>query len=474
MKQNSKSLNRRRFLQSAAALSASAGGSWATPLRAQNKAHVVVIGAGVGGATFAKYLRLQDASIRITVIEKNRHYLRPYGSSEVITGHISMDDLVVQYDALQNKYAIDFVFDEVVDIDFTAQRVHTHGGQAVAYDKLMLSPGISFNFDAIDGLDAQVAETRMPHAWIPGQQTTLLAQQLKAVPKGGTAIISPPPNPYRCPPGPYERAGLIAQYFKDHNPSAKVLVLDPKDGFTTDLTMLQAWNRLYGFQIPEAFEKYSLEGLLAAGWSETEAQRQLDNLKFKQHRKAGLIDWKMGKMGGRVVAVNAEQNSVTTEKGETYQGDLINVIPPLKAGKIALQTGLADASGWCPIDVTTFESTLAKNVHIIGDSCHTGAMPKSGYSANSQAKIAAMQIKAMIAGLPLIEPVFQNTCYALAGHHQYGQFVADVFRFQNGKLGRLKNPRYLPLDLPEGDVRYQLAASYTQTWIKNFTEDCFS
>lgn len=467
-------MNRRAFLKTGGALSLLGAGALGGMAHAKTPPHVVVIGAGVGGATFAKYLRLQDGSIRITMIEKNDHYLRPYGSSEVIPGHVRMEDLVVRYDALQNKYAIDFIFDEVVDIDFERQQVETRQGKRVAYDRLLVSPGISFDFDAIEGLDAGVADTSMPHAWIPGAQTALLAEQLKAVPPGGTAIIAPPPNPYRCPPGPYERAGFIAQYFKDHNPTARVIVLDPKDGFTTDLTMLQAWNRLYGFQIPEGFKKYSMQGLLAAGWSEPEAQRQLDNLKFKQHDKPGLIEWVMGSMGGRVVRVDAVSKTVYTESGKSYQGDLINVIPPLKAGELALSTGLADSSGWCPIDVTTFESRMHRNVHVIGDACTTGAMPKSGYSANSQGKVAAMQIKALFDGQSLIEPTFQNTCYALAGNHHYGQFVADVFRFRDGALQRLKNPRYLPLDLPEGDVRYALAASYTQTWIQNFTEDCFS
>lgn len=466
-------MNRRNFLKAAGALSLTGLGSMHGLSFAGSSAHVVVIGAGVGGATFAKYLRMQDPAIRITVIEKNDHYLRPYGSSEVIPGHIGMQDLVVKYDALQQKYDLDFIFDEVTDIDFDNQRVATRGGKSVPYDRLLVSPGISFDFDAIEGLDAQVAETRIPHAWVPGEQTALLAEQLRAVPKGGTAIIAPPPNPYRCPPGPYERAGFIAQYFKDHNPGAKVLVLDPKDGFTTDLTMLQAWNRLYRFRIPEQFSKYSMKGLLAAGWTEAEARRQLDNLQFKHHDEPALIEWMMGSMGGRVTKVDADSNTVYTESGQSFQGDLINVIPPLKAGKLALQTGLADESGWCPIDVTTFESKIHKNVHVIGDSCITGAMPKSGYSANSQAKVAAMQIKALLDGKSLLEPTFQNTCYALAGNHKYGQFVADVFRFRDGKLRRLNNPRYLPLDLPEGDVRYSLAATYTQTWIENFTEDCF-
>jgi sulfide dehydrogenase [flavocytochrome c] flavoprotein subunit len=466
-------MNRRKFLQAAGALTATSLVGIAKPALSKTAGHVVVVGAGVGGATFAKYLRLQDPGIRITVVEKNAQYLRPYGSSELITGHITMRDLVVTYDALQQKYGIDFVFDEVTEIDFDNQRVLTREGAALAYDRLVVAPGISFDFDAIDGLDAKIADEQIPHAWIPGRQTVLLAEQLKAVPKGGTAIVAPPPNPYRCPPGPYERAGFIAQYFKEHNPTAKVLVLDPKDGFTTDLTMLQAWNRLYRFRIPDRFSKYSMDGLLAAGWSEAEAQRQLDNLKLKEHDEPPLIEWIMGSMGGRVIKVDAETQTVYTESGQSFKGDLINVIPPLKAGALALRTGLADETGWCPIDVTTFESKIHKNVHVIGDSCTTGAMPKSGYSANSQAKVVAMQIKALLDGKSLLEPSFQNTCYALAGNHSYGQFVADVFRLNDGKLGRLRNPRYLPLDLPEGDVRYALAATYTQTWMKNFTEDCF-
>ncbi|MEF3194184.1 MAG: FAD-dependent oxidoreductase, partial [Halothiobacillaceae bacterium] len=237
--------------------------------------HVVVIGGGVGGATFAKYLKLYDKNIKVTIIEKERQYLRPYGSSEVITGHLTMQDITIRYDALRKNYGIDFVFDTVTGIDFDGKKVKTAGGAEIGYDRLVVSPGISFNWSAIEGLTPEVSDTLMPHAWIPGKQTELLAKQLKALPKGGTVLLCPPPNPYRCPPGPYERAGLITQYLKEHNPTARVIILDPKDGFTTDLTMLQAWNRLYGFNIPEAFKGYSVKGLMAVGFTEEEAKRQL-------------------------------------------------------------------------------------------------------------------------------------------------------------------------------------------------------
>lgn len=467
-------MQRRDFLKLLGAGALAGAGLSGKTAFAGAQPHVVVIGGGVGGATFAKYLKLADPNIKVTIIEKERKYLRPYGSSEVITGHITMDDITITYDALQNKYGIDFVFDTVTDINFEGQKVKTAGGKSIGYDRLVVSPGISFRWEDYEGLTPEVAETSMPHAWIPGPQTELLAKQLQAVPKGGTVIVCPPPNPYRCPPGPYERAGLIAQYLIDHgNTTAKVLILDPKDGFTTDLTMFQAWNRLYGFNIPKEFKKFSVKGLMGAGLTEEEAKKQLAGVNLVEHDKPGMIEWVMGSMGGRVTKVDGATKTVYTEVGE-FQGDMVNVIPPLRAGKIVLDTGLADSSGWAPTNQMTFESSLQKNVHVIGDATIAGDAPKSGYAANSQAKVLALQIKNLLAGLDPIEPVFQNTCYALAGNQDYGQFVADVFRLKEGRITRENLPRYLPLDLKENDPRYALAATYTHAWMKSFTDDCFA
>ncbi|MFP4273379.1 MAG: FCSD flavin-binding domain-containing protein [Halothiobacillaceae bacterium] len=419
--------------------------------------HVVVIGGGVGGATFAKYLRMADPNVKVTIVEMNRKYLRPYGSSEVITGHLTMDDLTISYDALRDKYGIEFLIDRVTGIDFDKQSVRTADGTTLNYDRLVVSPGISIDFDAVEGLDQQVSDTKIPHAWIPGAQTELMARQLKEVPEGGTVIVAPPPNPYRCPPGPYERAGLFAQWFKDHgNPSAKVVILDPKNGFTTDFTMLHVWNKLYGFNVPE----------LARGLYTEEQLAQLT-----EHEGPGMIEWVMGDMGGRVLRVDPDAMVVETEMGQ-YEADMINIIPPLKAGQIALDTGLADSSGWCPIERKTFESQIAKNVHVLGDSCIADEMPKSGYSANSQAKVVALQVKALLAGQEPGTPIWQNTCYALAGNIDYGMFVADVFRLKDGHIRRLDNPRYLPFDATE--MQYRLAALYQQNWMQAFTEDCFA
>ncbi|HET19090.1 MAG TPA: pyridine nucleotide-disulfide oxidoreductase, partial [Chromatiales bacterium] len=433
--------------------------------------HVVVIGGGVGGATFAKYLKLADKGIKVTIVEKERQYIRPYGSSEVIPGHIGIKDITISYQSLQKNYGIEFVFDTVTGIDFDGKTVRTAGGTRLSYDRLVVSPGISFNWAAIEGLTPEVADTLMPHAWIPGKQTELLAKQLKAVPQGGTVLVCPPPNPYRCPPGPYERAGLIAQYMKENNPTAKVIILDSKNGFTTDLTMLQAWNELYGFNIPEAFKGYSEAGLKAAGFTDAEIRRQLAAWKPVKHDKPGMIEWVMGDMGGRVVKVDPDTMTVHTESG-SYKGDMINIIPQHKAGQLALDTGLADSSGWCPVDPVTFESTLHKNVHVIGDSSIAGDMPKSGYSAASQAKVVALQVKSLLRGEHLGDPLYQNTCYALAGHPEWGQFVADVFRIKDGRITRVPARRYMPLDA--SPVQRRLAATYTHAWMTAFTDDCFA
>lgn len=434
--------------------------------------HIVVIGGGVGGATFAKYMRLYSPDVKVTIIEPNQQYQRPYGSSEVIVGHITMDDITISYDTLKEKYGVNFVFDRAKDVDFDQQVVTTEGGERLAYDRLVVSPGIDFRFDAIEGLTQEVSDTLMPHAWTAGAQLELLTKQIKEMPQGGTFLLCPPPNPYRCPPGPYERAGLITQWFQEHNPTAKVIILDQKNGFTTDVTMLQAWNRLYQFNIPEEFKGYTLEGMMANGLTEAEAKAELANFKPVHHDTTGNLSWVMGDMGGRVLRVDAASKTVYTEVGE-YQADVINIIPPMKAGKIAHTLGLADASGWCPVNRKTFESDLRKNVHVIGDSSIADAMPKSGFSANSQAKVVALQMKALLNGESIQEPIFQNTCYALAGNKDYGQFVSDVFRVKDNKIVREQNPRYLPINLADDDYRYAMSGVFTTNWMDSFTKDSF-
>ena len=450
-------VSRRNFLKLAGAGTAGAGLAGTPMGRAATAPKVVFIGGGVGGATAAKYLKIYAPETDVTIVEPKREYRRPYGSSEVITGQVTMDDITISYDALKNHHGIRFVHDRAVDIDYDKKRVITAGGTRLGYDRLVVSPGISFDFDAIPGLTPELAESRIPHGWEATDQLLELKRQLHALPENGTVIIGAPPNPYRCPPAPYERAGLFAQWLLDRgDKSAKVIILDPKNGFTTDYSMLHAWNDLYRFNVPEpAHSKYSAEELA----------------QLKTWDEPGPIEWVMGDLGGRILSVDAENMTVEAEAG-TFEADMINIVPPLKAAKFAFDQDLVDGSGWCPVDQKTFESTRHADVHVIGDSCIAGAMPKSGYAANSQAKVLAIQLRALLAGNPPVEPVYQNTCFAIAGSTDSGMFVADVFRLKDGRITRVDGQRYLPFDATE--VERKLAAVYQHNWMTAFTDDCFS
>jgi len=450
-------ISRRNFLKLAGAGSAGAGLAGTPLARAASAPKVVVIGGGVGGATTAKYLKIYAPEIEVTIVEPKSEYRRPYGSSEVITGQVTMDDITISFDDLKNRHGVKFVQDSVTGIDYDSKQVTTAGGTTLSYDRLVVSPGVSFDFDAIEGLTPELAETRIPHGWDATDQLLELKRQLHEVPENGTVIVGPPPNPYRCPPGPYERAGLIAQWLLDRgDKSPKVIILDPKNGFTTDYSMLHAWNELYRFNIPEpARSKYSEEELA----------------QLKTWDEPGPIEWVMGDLGGRVLSVDADNMTVEAEAG-TFKADMINLVPPLKAAKLAFDQDLVDESGWCPVDQKTFESTRHPDVHVIGDSCIAGAMPKSGYAANSQAKVLAIQLRALLAGNPPVKPVYQNTCYALAGNTDSGMFVADVFRLEDGRIVRVDERRYLPFDATT--LQKKLAAVYQHNWMQAFTDDCFS
>lgn len=422
---------------------------------AQNAAHIVIVGGGVGGATAAKYLKLFNPALQVTVIEKNPVYVKPYGSSEVLNQHATMDELNVSYDALKSTYGIRFVFDTVTGFDPVARTVSTASKQKIAYDKLIVSPGIQLMYSAYAGYTEQVARTAVPSGWIPGEQTALLAKQLQGMRQGGTFVLAAPPNPYRCPPGPYERAALMTEWFAKHNPTAKVIIVDPKDAFVTDETMMLGWNRLYNFNLPQDYVK-----------------KMSAEVEVKQHSGTSMLSWVRGKDGGRTLKIDAKQMRIETE-GEVIKADVINVIPPMKAGQVAMTLGLADSSGFCPVNRRNFASTLQPNVYVIGDASIADAMPKSGFSANTQAKVVARAIVEELAGRPAPEPLWENTCYALAGK-DYGLFVADVFKILgDGKIGRINGKsRYLSLKATPAQIK--LGARYQQAWLRTFTSDCFA
>ena len=443
-------ISRREFLSMAAAFSSVA--VLPTSALAASKAKIVVIGGGVGGATFAKYLKRKAPDVQITMIEQNPIYIRPYGSSEVLTGHIDMSDLEVNYDALRNKYGVNIVIDRAIGLDANRQVVKTATGTEYAYDRLIVSPGIELNYEKIEGYSKKLAETKAPSGWIPGSQTSLLRDQIQTMRQGGTMLIVAPPNPYRCPPGPYERGALVAEWMQKHNPTGKVIITDPKNKFTAGDNFLLGWNRLYGYNIPKEFMKGMPDDVV-------------------EHTTPGMIDWITAKEGGTPLSFDAANMSVETESGR-IKADVINIVPPMKAGGIAQQFGLTNEQGWCPVNRVTFESQKIANVHVLGDASIADAMPKSGFAANTQAKVAAYAIAHLLAGRePEQNPAFENTCYALAGS-DYGFFVSAIYELKDGKIAKKQAPGLQ--DLTASEAQRRLSAVYQQAWMGTFTEDCFA
>ena len=389
---------------------------------------VVVVGGGVGGATVAKYLRRTDASIEVTLIEPNKHYYTCFMSNEVLGGERTMDSIKFDYSGLA-KHGVKVVHDTVTGIDAAARKVTTAGGQSFSYDRCVVAPGIDFKWDAIGGYDEKAAEI-MPHAWKAGPQTTILQKQLQDMKDGGTVIIAPPPAPFRCPPGPYERAAQIAHYLKKHKPKSKVLILDSSD-------------------------KFAKQGLFMAGW--------------KKHY-GDMIEWVSAANGGKVESVDVATRTLQGAV-EKYKGDVVNVIPPQKAGKIAHIAGLVNDKGWCPVNQGTFESTIHANIHVLGDASIAGAMPKSGYSANSQAKVCAAAVIALLNGMETPVPAYVNTCYSLITP-EHGISVAAVYKLVDGAIAGVAGSGGLtPADASEEMLKREVA--YAHSWFKNITADTF-
>jgi sulfide dehydrogenase [flavocytochrome c] flavoprotein subunit len=397
---------------------------------------VVVVGGGAGGATVAKYIRMADPTIEVTLIEEKDHYHTCFMSNEVLSGERSIESIKFSYDGLK-KHGINVIKSRARAIDPAAKTVTVQDGKTIAYDRLIVSPGIDFKWDAIPGYDESVIE-QIPHAWQAGPQTVTLRQQLAAMKDGGIVIIAPPANPFRCPPGPYERASQIAHYLKQHKPKSKILILDAKEKFSKQGLFTQGWQDLYGLGTENS-----------------------------------LIEWRPPSQQGNVVRVDAKNMAVYAgEFEDEHKGDVINIIPPQTAGKIALESGLADESGWCPVDKKTFESTLHKEIHVIGDACVATKMPKSGYSANSQAKVCAVAVVAALQGKEMETPSYVNTCYSIVGK-DYGISVAAVYRLEGDTIAPVEGAGGLtPTDASAEHRKREVL--YAHSWFKNITADLFS
>jgi sulfide dehydrogenase [flavocytochrome c] flavoprotein subunit len=389
---------------------------------------VVVVGGGFGGATLAKYLRGFDPGIKITLVEQSKTFVTCPFSNTVIAGMNTIDRITHGYDGLRGL-GIDVVHDTATGIDPAKKTVSLKGG-TLSYDRLVVSPGIDFKWDAIEGYGEKTSRS-LPHAWKAGPQTLLLRKQLEAMPDGGVFIVSPPVNPFRCPPGPAERVSLVANYFKTHKPRSKILVLDPK-------------------------EKFSKQGLFKEGWKTL---------------YPGLIEYHSLGDDGRVLRVDAKAMTLHTDFAQ-HKGDVINFIPPQKAGAIAQVAGLTNDSGWCPVDQRTFESTIHKNIHVIGDTSIASPMPKSGFAANTQAKVCAAALAALLKGEGPGTPKFVNTCYSLVAP-DYGISVAMVYGFDQGKIVKIKGSGGLSPSGAPAAVRKR-EADYARGWYDSITRDMFA
>jgi sulfide dehydrogenase [flavocytochrome c] flavoprotein subunit len=419
-------VNRRDFLKrtaaSAAALSLSA------PAIAQNAGgRVVVVGGGFAGATCARTLKRLDPRIAVTLVEASHTFTACPFSNNVIAG---LRDLKAQqFDYKKLEGAVEITFEPATRIDAGARTVILGEVARIPYDRLVLAPGIDIRWDGLPGYNEAAAE-RMPHAWRAGEQTLLLRKQLESMNDGGLVVISSPANPFRCPPGPYERASLIAHYLKTRKPKSKLIILDAKDAFSKQGLFLAAWKELY----PE------------------------------------LIEWVPLSKGGRVTAVDPKTNTLATEFG-SHRAAVANVIPPQRAARIAETAGVADKTGWCPIDPVTFESKLQQNIHVIGDACIAGGMPKSAFAANSQAKGCAAAIAKLLAGEKPDEPRLINTCYSLVAP-DYGISVAGVYEPRGGVLADVKGAGGVsPANAPRS--ARELEANFANGWFKAVTEEVF-
>jgi NADPH-dependent 2,4-dienoyl-CoA reductase/sulfur reductase-like enzyme len=409
-------LNRRTFVAAGAGLLAAPY----VGLRAQAGARVVVVGGGFGGGTTARYLA--GLGHAVTLVTREAAFATCPFSNTVLGGMNGMDAITFGYDAL-GAAGVTVTQGEAVGVDDAT--VTLASGEALPFDRLVLSPGIEFVHDAIDGYDESTAEI-MPHAWKAGPQTLLLRRQLEAMPDGGTVVIAAPANPFRCPPGPYERACLIAHYLSQEKPASKVMILDAKDSFSKQALFQEAWETLY----------------------------------------PGMVEWVGLSGGGNVSIVDAASMHLAGDFVEVT-ADVANVIPPQRAGAIAVAAGVADRTGWCPIDPVTFESPLVPGIHVVGDASLAGAMPKSAFTANAQGKACAIAVDALLRGEAPPEPKLMNTCYSLAAP-DYAFTVAGVYTPGDGLFDAIEGAGGTsPVGAPE--TTRSAEAAHARDWYATIT-----
>ncbi len=416
-------LNRRTFLGTAAA----AASLSAPMVRAMGKPHVVVVGGGAGGATAARYIAKDSkGAIDVTLIEPTRTYYTCFFSNLYLGGFKEIDDIGHTYGGLAAG-GVNVVHDWGIGVDRDAKTVSLAGGATLPYDKLILSPGIDFVDGAVEGWDVS-AQNKMPHAYKAGSQSELLKAQLAAMPEGGVFAMVAPPNPYRCPPGPYERVSMVAHFLKQNNPTAKIIVADPKP-------------------------KFSKMALFQEGWA---------------NHYEGMVDWIGDDFGGGNVSVDPDAMTVTID-GEETKVDVCNVIPAMKAGRIAELSGVTDGN-WAPVNAADMSTKADADIYVLGDASQQGDMPKSGFSANSQAKVCANAVRGALTGSKVFPAKFSNTCWSLIAPND-GVKVGATYEATSEKIAKVDG--FISQTGESADVR---KATYMESegWYTGITNDMLS
>lgn len=401
-----------------------------SPALANKKAKVVVIGGGAGGATAAKYIaKDSNGAIEVTLVEPAKTFVTCFHSNLVIGGVKTIQQITHGYDKLASNYGIKVVHQRANAIDKNARKITLDDGSTLEYDAVVLSPGIDLKYDSVPGWGRE-AEEIMPHAWKAGPQTILLKEKLDAVPDGGVIVMLAPPNPYRCPPGPYERVSMMAHSLKRAGKSkCKIVVLDPKQKFSKQALFQEAWEKVY----------------------------------------PGMVDWIGAEIYETIKSVDPKSNTVATGF-ETYKNAaLVNVIPAQMAGTVARDAGLVNETGFCPIDASNMLSALDPNIYVIGDACIGGDMPKSAFSANSQAKVAAAAVRARFASARAFPARYQNTCWSMIDN-DYAIKVGGRYEPKDGKIASVED---FVSKTGESDDIHKQTQNENMGWYEGITADIF-
>ena len=419
------SLTRRGFIGNSAAAAALLS---APSLHAGShaKPRVVVVGGGAGGATAARYIAKDSkGAVDVTLVEPTRTYYTCFFSNLYLGGVKEFDDIGHTYGKLAAS-GINVVHDWAIGVDRDKKMVSLAGGSALPYDKLILSPGIDFVEGAVEGWNLS-SQNAMPHAYKAGSQSELLKAQIMAMPQGGTYAMVAPPNPYRCPPGPYERVSMVAHYLSQHNPTAKIIVADPKPKFSKMALFQEGWNAHY----------------------------------------AGMIDWIGSEFGGANAAVDPNAMTVSID-GERINVDACNVIPAMKAGRIAAIAGVTDGN-WAPVNAADMSTKADKDVYVLGDASQQGDMPKSGFSANSQAKVCANAVRGALTGSKIFPAKFANTCWSLINADD-GVKVGATYKATDEKIAKVDG--FTSKTGETADIRKQTYLE-SEDWYTGITSDMF-